>query len=214
MQYLEKLSPGLAVELVVSEGEYKGNYRTHIDEVGKTRLSVYAPQHQGLIVPLHERTPVEVTFWDDVASYSFHTMVIQRIAVPISIFILEMPKAIKRIQRRNYVRVAAHYPLTYQVVEREGLSDVKNGIMLDLSGGGMRFQSKEKLDIGTILYANLELPSCPIGTPGRVCRVVPIEDTKNFSISVDFYQISDRDRDRIIRCVFDIQRDLRKKGLV
>ncbi|AGA70266.1 putative glycosyltransferase [Desulfitobacterium dichloroeliminans LMG P-21439] len=214
MQYLDKLVPGLSVEVHVPEGDYEGNYRTHIDEVGKTRISVYAPQHRGMIIPLHERTPLVVTFWDEVASYAFNTTVIQRIAVPISIFVLEMPESIKRVQRRNYVRVAAFYPLTYQVVERTGLGDLKTGNMLDLSGGGMRFQSKEKLDIGTILFANLELPSYTIGTPGRVCRVVPVEDTSKFAISVDFYQISERDRDRIVRCVFNIQRDLRKKGLV
>lgn len=214
MQYLDKLVSGLAIELHVPEGDYEGNYRTHIDEVGKTRLSVYAPHQQGMIIPLQERTLVEVTFWDEVASYSFFTNVIQRVAVPIPVFVLKFPDEIKRVQRRNYVRVPAFYPITYQVVEKTGLGDVQKGNMLDLSGGGMRFQSREKLDKGSILYAHLELPSGALGTPGRVCRVEPIDDTKFFSVSVDFYQISERDRDRIIRCVFDIQRDLRKKGLV
>lgn len=214
MQYLDKLVPGLAIELHVPDGDYEGNYRTHIDEVGTTRISVYAPHQQGMIIPLSESTLVEVTFWDEVASYSFFTSVIQRVAVPIPVFVLKVPESIKRVQRRNYVRVPAFYPITYQVVEKTGLGDVKKGNMLDLSGGGMRFQAREKLDKGTILYAYLELPSGTLGTPGRVCRVEPIEDTKYFSVSVDFYQISERDRDRIIRCVFNIQRDLRKKGLV
>lgn len=214
MQYLDKLVPGLAIELHVPDGDYKGNYRTHVDEVGTTRLSVYAPHQQGMIIPLSDHTLVEVTFWDEVASYSFFTSVLQRITVPITVFVLKIPESIKRVQRRNYVRVPSFYPITYQVVEKIGLGDVKKGNMLDLSGGGMRFQSREKLDNGTILYAYLELPSGTLGTPGRVCRVEPIEDTKYFSVSVDFYQISERDRDRIIRCVFDIQRDLRKKGLV
>ena len=214
MQYLDKLVSGLSVELHVPEGDYEGNYRTHVDEVGKTRLSVYAPHHQGAIIPLQERTPVEVTFWDEVASYSFFTTVLQRIAIPIPVFVLKMPDSIKRVQRRNYVRVPAFYPITYQVVEKTGLGDVQKGNMLDLSGGGMRFQSREKLEKGNILYAYLEIPSGTLGTPGQVCRVEPIEGTKFFSVSVDFYQISERDRDRIIRCVFDIQRDMRKKGLV
>lgn len=214
LQYLDKLVPGLAVELHVPEGEYEGNYKTHVDEVGKSRISVYAPHNQGMIIPIHVGTPVEVTFWDEAASYSFYSTVLQRIAVPISVFVLHTPETIKRVQRRNYVRVSAFFPITYQVVEKTGLSDVQKGNMLDLSGGGMRFQAREKLDKGTILYAHLDLPSGILGTPGRVCRCEPIEDSKYFSVSVDFYQISERDRDRIIRCVFDIQRDLRKKGLV
>ncbi|WP_019851134.1 flagellar brake protein [Desulfitobacterium sp. PCE1] len=214
MQYLDKLVSGLAIELHVPESDYQGNYKTHIDEVGKTRISVYAPHQQGMIIPLQEGTLVEVTFWDEVASYSFNSSILQRIAVPIPVFVLKMPESIKRVQRRNYVRIPAFFPITYQVVEKEGLGDIQKGSMLDLSGGGMRFQSKVKLEKGTILYAYLEFPFGTIGTPGRVCRMEAIEDTKFFSVSVDFYQISERDRDRIIRCVFDIQRDLRKKGLI
>jgi len=214
VQYLDKLHPGLAVDLHVSEGDYQGNYKTHIDEVGKTRLSVYAPHQDGTVIPLQAGSTVEITFWDEVASYTFKSVIIQRIAVPVQVFVLKMPDSIKRVQRRNYVRVPASFPVSYQVVEKTGLGDMKEGIMLDLSGGGMRFQTKEKLDKGSILYAYLELPFGTLGTPGRVCRSEPIENTKYFSVSVDFYQITEKDRDRIIKCVFDIQRDLRKKGLM
>lgn len=214
MSYREKLISGLPVELHVLEGDYKGHHKTHVDEVGQKRISVYAPQSEGTIIPLKEGTRVEIIFWDDVASYTMDSVIVQRIAVPVPIFVLEFADDIRRVQRRNFVRIAAFYPITFQVVEKTGLSDVKKANMLDLSGGGMRFQAKEKLDKGTILYAYLELPSGTLGTPGRVCRVEPIENTKKFSVSVDFYQISERDRDRIVRCVFDIQRDMRKKGLV
>lgn len=214
MSYHEKLVPGLAVELYIPDGDYEGTYRTHVDEVGQTRISVYAPQHQGVIIPVHAGTYVEVSFWDEIASYKFNTKVVQRIAVPIPVFVLEYPDEIKRVQRRNYVRVPAFFPLTYQVLEKTGLSDLKKGYMQDLSGGGMRFQTTEKLDVGTIIYAYLDLPSGTLGTPGRITRVAQIEDSKYFSTSVMFHQISERDRDKIIRCVFDIQRDLRKKGLI
>lgn len=214
MSYRKKLISGLFVELHVLEGEYKGHHKTHVDEVGQKRISVYAPQQHGTPIPFKEGTPVELIFWDDVASYAMDSVIVQRIAVPVPILVLEFPDDIRRIQRRNFVRVDAFYPITFQVVEKTGLSDLKKATMLDLSGGGMRFQLREKLEKGTILYALLELPSGKIGTPGRVCRVEPIEDTTKFSVSVDFYQISERDRDRIVHCVFQIQRDMRKKGLV
>lgn len=214
MSYRKKLIAGLSVELQVPEGEFKGNHKTRVDEVGQKRISVYAPYSEGTTIPLKEGTPVKLVFWDDVASYAMDSIIVQRIAVPVPIYVLEFSDDIRRVQRRNFVRVDAFYPITFQIVEKTGLSDVKKAAMLDLSGGGMRFQFREKLDKGTILYAYLELPSGRLGTPGRVCRVEPIEDSKKFSVSVDFYQISERDRDRIVRCVFDIQREMRKKGLV
>lgn len=214
MSYREKLIPGLSVDLQVLDGEYKGQHKTRVDEVGQKRISIFAPRHQREVLPLREGTQVEIVFWDDVASYTMESVIVQRIAVPVPIFVLECSDDIRRVQRRNYVRVAAFFSVAFQVVEKTGLSDLKLGIMLDLSGGGMRFQTKEKLEKETIMYTYLELPSGKLGVPARVCRVEPIEGTKKFSVSVDFYQISERDRDRVIRCVFDIQRDARKKGLV
>lgn len=214
MSYRKKLIPGLAIEVRIPDGEYKGLYKTCVDEVGNKRISIFAPYHQSEVIPLREGNSVEIVFWDDAASYTMESVIVQRIAVPVPIFVLEFSDDIQRVQRRNFVRVDAFYPVTFQVVEKTGLSDLKSGIMLDISGGGMRFQTREKLERGAILYAYLELPSGKLGTPARVCRIVPIEDTKKFTISVDFFQIAERDRDRVIRCVFDIQRDMRKKGLV
>lgn len=214
MDYRKKLVPGLAVDLVVTDGDLAGQYKTHIDEVGEKIVSVYAPIFQGQVVPLREGTPSEIVFWDDIAAYALESIIIQRIAIPVPVFVLELPDQIRRVQRRNFVRVAAFYPVSYRRVDKAGLSDSKKGTMLDISGGGMRFQSNEPLEKGAILHTYLELPNGQVQTPARVCRVDKIEDHKKFSISVDFYQITERERDRIIRCVFDLQRAMRKKGLV
>ncbi|HVJ49559.1 flagellar brake protein [Desulfitobacterium sp.] len=214
MDYRKILVPGLAVDLVIADGDLAGQYKTHLDEVGEKILSVFAPMMQGQVVPFREGTRAKVIFWDDVAAYAIETVIIQRIAVPVPIFVLELPEDIYRVQRRNFVRVPAVYPLTFRSVDRQGLSDTKKGTMLDLSGGGMRFQTSESVELGAILLAYLDLPSGPIQTSARVCRADKIPDSKNYSISVDFYQIPERDRDRIIRSVFDLQRVMRKKGLV
>lgn len=214
MSYQKKLAPGLSVEIRVFDEPYEGRYKTHIDEVGEKLISIFAPTHQGEVVPLREGTRIELVFWDEMASYAMDTVIVQRIAVPVPIFVLEFPDDIRRVQRRNFVRVPAYFPVTYRVIERAGLSDSKKGTMLDLSGGGMRFQTIEKLEQGAILQTCLELPKGKIQTPARVCRVEKMEDTTMYSVSVNFYQISERERDHIIRCVFDIQRGMRKKGLV
>jgi c-di-GMP-binding flagellar brake protein YcgR len=214
LSYRGKLVAGLAVDLHVLEGDYKGKYKTHVDEVGEKRVSIFAPSHMGEIVPLREGTRVEIVFWDEIASYAMETVIEQRIAVPVQIFVLEFPDDIRRVQRRNFVRVAAYYPVSFQVVERTGLSNMLKGNMLDLSGGGMRFQTSEKIEKDALIYTFFQLPTGEIKTPARVCRVEPIEDTRKSSVSVEFYQISDRERNRITRCVFDIQREMRKKGLV
>ncbi|EGW36764.1 flagellar brake protein [Desulfosporosinus sp. OT] len=216
MSYRKKLLPGLLVELVVLEGEYEGKYRTRIEEVGDRLLSVGAPFEHGEVVPLREGTKVKLIFWDEVSAYSFVAKIMQRIAAPIHMFVLELPDSILKVQRRSYVRVPALYPITFQTVTKEGLSDTYKGTMLDLSGGGMRFLTEECLDNRAILYAQVGLPNGDLLTPIRVCRAEKVEDSKpqRYCISTEFHEILERDRDRVIRCVFDIQRAMRKKGLV
>lgn len=216
MTYKKKLLPGLAVELVVPEGEYEGKYRTRIEEVGERVLSVGAPFEKGEVVPLRVGTKVKLIFWDEVSAYSFVAKIMQRIAVPIHLFVLELPDSILKVQRRNYVRVPVLYPITFQTVTREGLSDSYKGTMLDLSGGGLRFMTEEHVENRSLLYAQISLPNGDLQAPVRVCRVEKVEDSKpqRYCVSVEFHEILERDRDRIIRFVFDIQRTMRKKGLV
>lgn len=214
MLYKKKLIIGLAVELVVLGGEYEGKYRTRIEEVGERILAVGAPFDHGEVVPLREGSKVKLTFWDEVAAYSFEGKIMQRIAVPIPMFILELPDSVDKVQRRNFVRVPAFFPMSFRSVTKEGLSDLQNGSMLDLSGGGMRFLTKDRMDNQSLLYVHITLPKGELKTPVRVCRVEPIDDGQRYRISVEFHDISERDRDQIIHCVFDIQRATRKKGLV
>jgi len=210
----KKLILGLAVELDVSEGEYKGKYRTRIEEVGESILVVGAPFKEREVVPLREGTKVTLTFWDESAAYSFEGKILQRIAVPIPMLVLELPRSVAKVQRRNFVRVPALYPLSFRSVTKEGLSDTQQGTLLDLSGGGMRFLTKNHLESNALIFVQLSLPKGDLQTPVRVRRAVKIEDSNRYTVSVEFHDISERERDQIITCVFDIQRTMRKKGLL
>jgi c-di-GMP-binding flagellar brake protein YcgR len=214
LSYSEKLSHGLVIDLVVLEGEYQGKYRSRIEEVGNKILTVGVPFVQGEIVPLREGTKVLITFWDDLSAYEFEGEIMQRIAVPVPLLVLKLPDFITKVQRRNYVRVPATYPITYRSVDEAGLSDLYRGTMIDLSGGGMRFLTKEGLENHSLLYVHLELPTALIQTPARICRVEKTDDVQRYCVTVEFSDLSERERDQIIRCVFEIQRVMRKKGLV
>jgi len=214
LSYKKKLVVGLAVDLVVPEGEYEGKYRTRIEEVGERILAVGAPFDHGEVVPLREGMKVKLIFWDETATYSFAGKIMQRIAVPIPLFVLELPDSVDKDQRRNFVRVPAFYPVSFRSVTKNGLSDLQKAAMLDLSGGGMRFSTKERVENNSLLFVLVTLPKGELKTPVRVCRSEKLEDSNLYIVSVEFHDIPERERDIIIRCVFDIQRATRKKGLV
>lgn len=214
MLYEEKIYEGQSVELAVPEGEYKGKYRTRIEEVGQRILSIGVPMKDGQFIPLREGTTLEVIFADDIAAYTFSTSIIKRIALPIPSFIIESPKKIIRIQRRQFVRVPIISQLKYQIIDKNGVSNDKKGFMIDLSGGGLLLRSQENIPLQTIIVVKTQIGDKVMELPGIVIRTEKEIEKDDYMISIQFHEISEKIRDKIIAYVFDIQREMRKKGLV
>jgi c-di-GMP-binding flagellar brake protein YcgR len=214
LSYKNKLFPGAVIELKIPEGDYQGNYYTKVEEIREQTLYIGAPYHQGEIVPLRVGTVLEVLFNDQMSAYIFNSTIKQRTAVPTPVFVLDIPNEIRKIQRRSFVRVKTFLPLTYQVVTKEGLSQPQKGNALDLSGGGMCFETFNKLENNELLSLRLTLPSGELNIGARILRANKSEETKSYKISSEFHEISEHDRDLIIRYVFELQRTMRKKGLI
>ena len=68
----------------------------------------------------------------------------------------------KRLQQRNFYRLPCSNNINFQIrIEDEsGINfsdDMNNGIILDLSGGGMKMSSKINIDIHKIIMFNLQI---------------------------------------------------------
>jgi hypothetical protein len=104
---------------------------------------------------------------------------------------------IERIQRREFVRVAAHLDVTI-----EGVDEPVGGstTTLDLSCRGMRITDSFNLSLGIDVRIVLQLPDPPPLTAlGRVVRVGSDEDQKG----VRFDSVSRADEDRLMRYIRD-----------
>jgi c-di-GMP-binding flagellar brake protein YcgR len=213
MLHEDKIYEGLSIELVVHSGEYRGKYRTRIEEVGKRILSIGVPVAEGQFIPLREGTELEIFFADNISAYSFSSIIIKRIAFPIPTFIIEFPQRIIKVQRRKFVRVEVIRPLIYRILGETGLSEERQGFMNDLSGGGLLFKSEEKIPLKTVLLLKLMIGTNEMEILGTVIRSLK-EDNDCYLVSVEFDEISEKTRDIIIKYIFDIQREMRKKGLV
>jgi c-di-GMP-binding flagellar brake protein YcgR len=130
MLYEDKLYEGLSIELVALEGEYKGRYRTKIEEIGIRILSIGVPIAEGQFVPLREGTRLEIVFVDEISAYSFLTSIIKRIASPLPTFIVEAPNQIIKI-KDALLRVRDEQIYVW----KRGIREAKK-VMVDLAEGG------------------------------------------------------------------------------
>ena len=104
---------------------------------------------------------------------------------------------VERIQRREFVRVAAHLDVTIRGVDEDVGGETTT---LDLSCRGMRIADKFSLPLEIDVRIVLQLPDGPpLEALGRVVRVGSDEDQKG----IRFDSVSRPDEDRLMRYIRD-----------
>lgn len=181
--------------------------------------------------PINEQTkrtdifPVGTAFralyvTEEEIAFSFGTSIKGREMLKVPALKLSMPKeeAIRKIQRRQYVRIMTSTDVALHSYEA-GIAPVSS-ITLDVSGGGLsmllpeKHGFKERMNVTLYLAFSLqkEGPSF-LTASGSIVRIVRNDKSGKIIASIQFDDIQERDRQAIIRFCFERQREQRKKGL-
>jgi hypothetical protein len=117
------------------------------------------------------------------------------------------PRSIEISQQRNYVRIQAARPV---IVYGSGNAGQHQSFTVDLSGGGFLLAGPDTLPIGEEITFRITLTAgvLPITGMGRVVRV-----DRHGRRAVSFEKISDLDRRRLVRFIFEVQRNERQRGV-
>jgi c-di-GMP-binding flagellar brake protein YcgR len=108
---------------------------------------------------------------------------------------------IQLIQRRDYVRVEAFVPCTYQPIGPEGWTVTAH--TLDVSGGGFQVAQAEALRLGDMLSFTLELGE---GEEPVQAVASAVREAGDAAFGMRFVEILERERQRLIRWVFERER--------
>ena len=106
---------------------------------------------------------------------------------------------VERIQRREFVRVDAHVPVSVRGID-EPLGGETN--TLDVSGGGVRISDPWSLPLGLEVRVEIRLPDGEaVHALGRVVRVAAEEEK-----GISFEDLARPDEDRLIRFIRERER--------
>lgn len=132
--------------------------------------------------------------------------------------VVEHTAEMKRNQLRQYVRIEASLPMKFRLLQTRNpeLSEIKKGAitqvkMSDVSGGGLSFICEKSLKAGDLISVAFTLPNIQLaGLAGKVLRISIQEGkTKTFyKHHIKFVKIEPRQRDGIVKYVFDKQRQM------
>lgn len=209
------------VELQILSGPLASAYSTYVDDVQDQYISLVRPTVGGETVPLASGDQVRVEFAQaGSARISFQTRVVDVAVhvVPVVMVALPEPEKVQRFQQRDFVRLDVRLPLTYYIIYAPEGGVRPTGSFSshtrDISGNGAQILCPDAYPAGTQLDLHIELPGRRLHVVGEVIRAVEFVRPKEHWLGVRFIGLDERDRDLIIRFIFNEQRERRRKGLL
>lgn len=206
------------IEIEIKEPGYEGGYRSRVEGISGDGLVLAAPYKNSEVVRLPRGTEVTVKFYDQVAVYFVDCLVMSYNMGHVPTIVLGNPINSKRVQRRNFVRLDTKIPVVYTILDNDmkPVSEQFKATTIDISGGGLMFSTDGTIQQGKFLeilaFLSADTTVTAIGKAVRVMDNISGKNKK--SIGVEFSLIEERERDKIIRYIFNQQRELRQRGLL
>ncbi|MBP5158880.1 MAG: flagellar brake protein [Lachnospiraceae bacterium] len=208
-------------------------------------LNVAVPIESAHFVPLEVGTRYDMRVFTSKGMFTCVATVTGRFKKEGSFFLqMKMLTEIKKDQRRQYFRIDRMIPMHYHVVSREEgviknilesrefeddrerrvlekkLREVsgeeKTGTINNISAGGARFLTSEKLLKEDLLNIDFYLDPENSDTYFELeCKIIYASDIRNqnqkYENRAEFLNVNRADRERIVRFVFTEERKIRKK---
>jgi c-di-GMP-binding flagellar brake protein YcgR len=220
MQDINKfLSIGAKIHLLIMNDNNQSQYVSRVDNINEDgTIDVLIPISKRRIVYINEDTVLKVIITKEAAIYEFKAEIENKLFGVDPLLRLKRTSDIQKIQRRNYFRLKSLNTIKIRKIVNltEAIfSEYFNVAMVDISGGGLAFNSELELDINDLIEISVTLNSNTINLLGMVVRADRNENNlKIMEYGINFEKITDTERNIIMTFIFEEQRKLAKKGLI
>ena len=193
--------------VVIYEEKY---YKSTVQDVKDDEFIINMPVEDGVYLTLKSRDKIVIDYFaKDGFYYEFEAEVISRlIENNMPMYKISKPGKAIKIQRRNFVRVSlAEYALYKKDDKKE--CQWHEGLLLDLSGGGLKLKEKEKIGLGEKIVIKISCENQSYDILGKIVRCDKSQDGE-YICGVEFKEIDERKRDKIVQKVFSVMRKQRE----
>ena len=144
--------------------------------------------------------------------------------------VMELTSNLRKYQRREYYRFSCALDMCARNLEEEEIEaleknspyelqpglPIKHSVIVDISGGGLRFLSSQKYEPGSLILCSYHLlkdgERKKYDVVGKVLAVKELENRRGmFEHRVQYYNLDVNTREEIIRFIFEEERKSRKK---
>lgn len=227
------------VEQGKKTGERPPAYRSKVQNILKDgSIEVSVPTENGNNVSLPNGIRLEFMFYTQNGLYRCVAHIKERyVKENLYLLRIEAKTPLEKFQRREYYRFECamdmfYLPVTAEEAEIEKVEDIKEhhrlkypedlpkeAIAVDLSGGGLRFVGYEPGEKGDYLLITIRLENESmdyllevVGNVLTCQRVETSAKEKKYEYRVNFLMKDQKEREKIIKYIFEQERRSRQKG--
>lgn len=211
------------IELITEKGDI---FFGLIQDIVENKIYVSMSPDDRKFKLLQRKDKIKCIVYDNNKVLGFDAVVLSRIIGMTPMYEIMSYDNFEIVQRRDYVRVKTSIPLIYTDNKyltnidlddysktKETLDNIKrylkNGIISDISGGGLKFSCKENLYKSEFLLLVLELSNDIFVLKGEIVYkdIKPTTNNKSiYNYGIKFIDISEKTREKIINYVFQLMR--------
>lgn len=234
---MKEIPPGTKVELrATGKGFMDNDARTRriylskvMDVLSNNRIEMLMPTEQGKLVLLPLRGEYTLCFYASKGLLQCYARIVERYKNGnIFMVAVELTSEIQKLQRREYYRFSCSLELRSRLLtraEQEALEAQRplvleelpmvRSIIVDVSGGGLRFISNHVYNVGDMILCSYNLSGAHNREFSMISTVLYVTDVKDrpglFEHRIQYTYINESSREEIIHFIFEEERKLRRK---
>lgn len=200
------------------------------DIVSEERIEILMPYEQSKLILLPVDSEYEMFFYTGMGLFQCNARIVDRYkSNNVYILVMELKTNLRKFQRRQYYRLSCALRLeTRQLIDEERKSfaegkaylvkgiPLQQGVMVDISGGGIRFVSEVAYEKNDMIYCSFVLEQKETAkkyeVAGTILGVRKLENRPGFfEHRIQYANIDKTTREEIIRYIFEEERKKAKK---
>ena len=215
----------------LSEEEERKVYQSKVYEIlTDDTLEITMPMEKTKLILLPVDGEYDMIFYTDTGLYQCFARIVDRYkSNNVYILRVELTSNLRKYQRREYYRFSCALEMCSRNLEEEEQQAVeekkpyilqpglplKKSMIVDISGGGIRFLSTQKYESGSLLYCNYHLVKNGVSKQYEVIgKVLSVKDVENrpgtYEHRVQYYNMDTATREEIIKFIFEEERKSRQ----
>ncbi|GAB6088217.1 flagellar brake protein [Alkaliphilus crotonatoxidans] len=214
MDIAAELKIGDKLEIqITSEDQEVSPIVSQVVDLKENRIFIVNPMKQGSVYALRKGQRIKVIFYrGEKGIFRFTAEIKGKLEKNLTIYEIVPVEEAEKIQRRYFYRFEV---VKRVLIKERSASEEYTAVTKDISGGGMKLYCKKSFKLGTVVSCRVFLDEEEeTFVSGEVVRSEFDPEVREYILGINFTDIRESTRNRIVSFIFEKQRLLRKKGLI